>query len=89
MDFNDVVYIGRQLLITSLLLVTPVVVVSLIVGLIISIGQTVTSIQEQTMTFAPKIVAVVAVLIAAMPWYLNVLTSFTTDVFTFLTRVTQ
>lgn len=89
MEFNDVVYIGRQLLVTSLLLVAPVVLVSLVVGLIISIGQTVTSIQEQTMTFAPKIVAVVAVLIAAMPWYLNVLTSFTTDVFKFLTRVSQ
>lgn len=89
MDINQVVYIGRQLLVTSLLLVAPVVLVSLVVGLIISIGQTVTSIQEQTMTFAPKIVAVVAVLIAAMPWYLETLTTFTTDVFKFLTSVTQ
>lgn len=89
MEFDEVLYIGRQLLMMSLLLVAPVVVVSLVVGLIISIGQTVTSIQEQTMTFAPKIVAVVAVLMAMMPWYLNTLTGFTLEMFQFLTRVTQ
>lgn len=89
MEFNEVVYIGRSLLVTSLLLVAPVVIVSLVVGLAISIGQTVTSIQEQTMAFAPKIVAVVVVLMIGLPWYLQTLQTFTTDLFTFMSRVVK
>jgi flagellar biosynthetic protein FliQ len=87
MEFNDVVYIGRNLLYTSLLLVAPVVIVSLIVGLLISIGQTITSIQEQTMTFAPKIVAVVVVLLVGLPWYLQTMQTFTIDLFSFMSKV--
>ena len=69
--------IGRDLMSTSLLLVSPVVIVSLVVGLFISIGQTVTSIQGQTLTFAPRIVAVVGIVILLTPWYLNQLSDFT------------
>ncbi len=89
MEFNEVVYVGRSLLTTSLLLVAPVVIVSLIVGLFISIGQTVTSIQEQTMTFAPKIVAVVVVLLIGLPWYLQKLQAFTNEMFTFMVDVVR
>lgn len=77
MDFADVVGIGREFLLISLLLVTPVVLVSLAVGLIVSIGQTVTSIQEQTLAFAPRIVAVVILLIFTMNWYLETLKNYT------------
>lgn len=77
-DFTlHAIEIGRDLMLTSLLLVTPVVIVSLMVGLVISIGQTVTSIQEQTLTFAPRIVAVVGVIILLTPWYLSMLEGFT------------
>ncbi|MEZ6095636.1 MAG: flagellar biosynthetic protein FliQ [Pirellulaceae bacterium] len=89
MEFNEVVFVGRSLLTTALLLVAPVVIVSLVVGLFISIGQTVTSIQEQTMAFAPKIVAVVVVLLIGLPWYLQQLQSFTTNLFTFMTDVVR
>ncbi len=64
-------------MITSLILVAPVVIVSLLVGLLISIGQTVTSIQEQTLTFAPRIIAVVGIVIFLTPWYLQMMQSFT------------
>lgn len=77
MDFADVVEIGREFLLISLVLVTPVVLVSLAVGLIVSIGQTVTSIQEQTLAFAPRIVAVVILLIFMMNWYLETLKNYT------------
>ena len=89
MEFNEIVFIGRNLLTTSLLLVAPVVIVSLVVGILISIAQTVTSIQEQTMTFAPKIVAVVAVILLMLPWYLRVLQSFTREIIRFMGQVTQ
>ena len=52
----------------------PVLLVSLIVGLIISIFQTVTSIQEQTLTFVPKIIAVFAAMILCGSWMLNNMT---------------
>jgi len=63
------------LLITSL----PLLLVSLVIGLIISIFQTVTSIQEQTLTFIPKIVVVFAALMFFGPWMLTVLTEYITQ----------
>lgn len=89
MEFADAIYIGRQLLWMSLLLVAPVVAVSLAVGLIISIAQTVTSIQEQTLAFAPKIVAVVALIMLMLPWYLSTLKSFTLTMFQYLTQIVK
>ena len=82
MEFLDVVAMGQQFLEIALLLVAPVVLVSLAVGLSISIGQTVTSIQEQTLSFAPRIVAVVLLMIWLMPWYLETLKNYTQGVLT-------
>ncbi len=79
MEMNDAIIIGRDLMLTSLLLVAPIVIVSLVVGLFISVAQTVTSIQEQTLTFAPRIVAVVGVVILLTPWYLATLKTFTVE----------
>lgn len=84
MDFNYATEIGRDLMAQSLLLVAPIVIVSLVVGLVISIGQTVTSIQEQTLTFAPRIVAVVAIVIVLTPWYLKTLSTFTLRIFEYI-----
>ena len=56
----------------------PVLIISLVVGLIISIFQTVTSIQEQTLTFVPKIVAVFIGLMVCGSWILNQLSEFVT-----------
>ena len=81
METNTAVEIGRDLMLTALLLSTPVVIVSLLVGLTISIAQTVTSIQEQTLAFAPRIVAVVGIVIFLTPWYLNTLQTFTLRMF--------
>ena len=57
---------------------TPLLLISLIVGLIISIFQTVTSIQEQTLTFVPKILAVFAGMLLFGAWMLNNMTDFMT-----------
>jgi flagellar biosynthetic protein FliQ len=82
MEFEDVVAMGHQFFWMALLLSAPVVVVSLIVGLAISIGQTVTSIQEQTLAFAPRIVAVAFVLMGLANWYLTTLQNYTMSVMT-------
>lgn len=73
---EEVLQIGRELLITSIALVLPTVLISLLVGLTISLFQTVTSIQEQTLTFALRIIAVALTLILTLPWSLQVLVSF-------------
>jgi flagellar biosynthetic protein FliQ len=89
MSTGLVVQIGRELLFTALLLSLPTVVVSLVVGLVISILQTVTSIQEQTLSFAPRIVAVGLVLVFTMPWTLQVMVSFTERMFLLILDVSS
>ena len=78
MSEGEAIQIGQEMLVVAMLLALPAVGISLIVGLVISVFQTVTSIQEQTLTFAPRIVAVALTLIVTAPWMLQVLTEFTT-----------
>lgn len=80
MDESSVVDIANELLWVGLLLVAPAVVVSLLVGLLMSIFQTVTSIQEQTLSFAPRILAVGAVISITLGWNIQVVSEFTSDV---------
>jgi flagellar biosynthetic protein FliQ len=89
MDTMEVAEIGRDLLITTMLLSTPAVAVSLVVGLVISLLQTITSIQEQTLSFAPRIVAVGAVMLITLPWMMHTSESFTMRMMERLLEVTQ
>jgi flagellar biosynthetic protein FliQ len=57
----------------------PMLVAGLVVGLAVSVFQAVTQIQEQTLSFIPKILAIAGVLIVGGPWMLNQLLSYTTD----------
>ncbi|MFN8708015.1 MAG: flagellar biosynthetic protein FliQ [Planctomyces sp.] len=77
METSEVVEIGRDLLMTAMYLSAPAVLVSLFVGLAISLLQTLTSVQEQTLSFAPRIVAVGGIMLVTLPWMLQVSTSFT------------
>lgn len=70
--------IAREAIYTTIITSAPLLLVSLIVGLIVSIFQTVTSIQEQTLTFVPKIVAVFIGLMICGSWILNQLSEFVT-----------
>ena len=72
----EVVAITRDMLITAMLLAAPAVLTSLVVGLLVSLLQTVTSIQEQTLSFVPRMVAVGAVLMLTLPWALKMATTF-------------
>ncbi len=60
----------------------PLLLVGLAVGLVISVFQAITQIQEQTLTFIPKILATVAVLVIGGPWMLDQLLGYTTDLWT-------
>ncbi|MBD5465398.1 MAG: flagellar biosynthesis protein FliQ [Lachnospiraceae bacterium] len=76
MSINDVVEIANQALWIIIKVSAPVLLVSLVVGLIISIFQTATSIQEQTLTFVPKILAVFLALMLLGHWMLNEMSGF-------------
>jgi len=67
---------------TVLLVSSPVLLVSLVVGLVISLFQAVTQIQEFTLTFVPKIIAVFITLFIFFPWISRILITYTTDLFT-------
>ena len=73
---DAVLDIARAALFNIIIVSAPLLLVSLIIGLIISIFQTVTSIQEQTLTFVPKIVAVFVTLMLAGSWMLNTMIEF-------------
>lgn len=76
MTIVHILQIGREMMLTTMFLALPAVAVSLLVGLGVSIVQTVTSIQEQTLSFAPRIIAVGIVIVIALPWMLKILISF-------------
>jgi len=79
MTVDDVTQIIRSGLYTIIITAAPLLLVSLVVGLVISIFQTVTSIQEQTLTFVPKILAIFATLMLLGHWMINNITVYTTD----------
>ncbi len=79
MTIDAVADIAREALYLIIKVSLPVLLVSLIIGLIISIFQTVTSIQEQTLTFVPKIVCVFLALILFGPWMMNSMVEFMTQ----------
>ncbi len=70
----------RRALLVTLELSLPVLLVGMVVGFLISLLQAVTQIQEQTLSFIPKILAVAATLFLTLPWMLNVLVDYTREV---------
>ena len=65
----------------TLMVAAPMLIVGLVVGVIISLFQAVTQIQEMTLVFVPKIVAVLVTLIAALPWMMGMMISYTQNLF--------
>ena len=76
MTEGQVLDIARQALYTIILCSAPLLIISLVVGLVVSIFQTVTSIQEQTLTFVPKIICVFLGMMIFGSWILTNLTEF-------------
>lgn len=81
MDQNALLDLGKTTLMTALAIVTPALIVGMTVGLLVSFFQTITSLQEQTLTIVPKMLAVVATLLLLMPWILGTLKEFTISLF--------
>jgi len=81
MEADAVIHLGSQAIALILWLSMPMLVVALVVGILISLFQAVTQIQEMTLTFVPKIIAVFAVMILAAPWMTEKMVSFTRRLF--------
>ena len=86
MNMEQSLEVLRTLITTSLLVVSPILLVSLVVGVLVSLLQSVTSIQEQTLSFVPKLIAIAGALVLVAPWMLRTLMQFTTA---FLTRLPE
>ena len=82
MDTGHAVDLVRHSLIMALTVSAPMLLIGLVVGIIISLLQAVTQIQEQTLSFIPKIVAMVAAAIALAPWTAQRLMDYSREMFT-------
>jgi len=84
-----VITVGREAMRTAFLLGAPPLVAALVVGLLVSIFQAVTQIQEMTLAIVPKMIAVLIALMIFFPWLLELLTTYTTHVFQMVPQVVR
>jgi flagellar biosynthetic protein FliQ len=82
MTYAFALSLGREAIFTALIVAAPMLLLGLITGLVVSIFQAVTQIQEQTLTFIPKILVSAVAILFFGPFMLAMLTSFTSRVFT-------
>jgi len=81
MTTDMVVALSRQAIELALFLALPMLGVSLVVGVVVSVLQAATQIQEMTLTFVPKILAMFLALLIAFPWMMDKIITFTRDLF--------
>ncbi len=81
MSGDLVIQLGQEALMTVLIVSTPMLGLGLIVGLMVSVFQATTSIQEQTLAFIPKIIAVFVAILIFGPWMLRIMVEYVTNVF--------
>lgn len=84
MTEDIVLSLGRDAIWTTVALAAPLLISSLVVGLIVSIFQAVTQINEATLTFIPKMLTIVVVMVILAPWMTQMITAYTTELFTSL-----
>ncbi|HBT65002.1 MAG TPA: flagellar biosynthetic protein FliQ [Ruminococcaceae bacterium] len=87
MSQGDILAICKEAIMTALMIAAPFLLVSLIIGVVISVLQAATQIHEQTITFVPKILAVALILIFLGSWIINVMIGFTEYIFVYITNL--
>jgi len=83
----DVVTLLRESLFVTLKVSSPILITALVVGLVIGILQTTTSIQEQTIAFVPKLVAIFVIIVIFASWIIRVMTEYTRNIFFMIERI--
>ena len=86
MSPDQTVEIMRKVLLEAMLLSAPLLLSACVVSLIVSLAQTLTGVQEQTLTVVPRLVVVATVALVALPWSIHRLVGFTVHLFTDLHR---
>ena len=81
MTTEFVLFWGQQTVKTAILVTSPILLAGMVVGLTVGIFQSVTQIQEMTLTFIPKMAAIILVILFSMPWMLTTLTDFATSIY--------
>ena len=87
MDSSFALYLGRQTLETALLLAAPILITCIVVGVVVTLLQAVTSIRDMTLTIVPKLLAVGFITLICGNWMLQLILKFTTDVFSHIQNV--
>ena len=82
MNQDVVINVAMQAMEVAFKVAMPLLLVGLAIGLVVSVFQAVTQIQEQTLTFIPKILATIVVMVVGGPWMLDQLLSYTRDLWT-------
>jgi flagellar biosynthetic protein FliQ len=81
MDSSFVLYLGRHTLETALIIAAPILLTCIVVGVVVTLLQAVTSIRDMTLTIVPKILAVGLVVLMCGGWILDVILKFTSEIF--------
>jgi flagellar biosynthesis protein FliQ len=81
MDATDAIDLCRTTLITALIIAAPMLLVGMAAGLAIGLIQALTQVQDQTVAFVPKVLAMAAVMVACLPWLVTRMVEFTSQVF--------
>ena len=84
MDSNFVLYLGRQTLEITLYVSAPILLTCIVVGVVITLFQAVTSIRDMSLTVAPKLVAVGFVTLIFGSWMLSIMLKFTNEIFSYI-----
>jgi len=81
---GDLLIIGKEAIMTALIVSAPFLVISLVIGIIVSVFQAATQIHEQNIVFVPKIIACALILIFLGSWMMTTMTEFTNNIFAFI-----
>jgi flagellar biosynthetic protein FliQ len=81
MGHETLIDLAKTTLLTALMICAPALLIGMAVGLVVSFFQTVTSLQEQTLSIVPKMLAVLATIVLLMPWILGTLRDYTAALF--------
>jgi flagellar biosynthesis protein FliQ len=87
MDASFVLYLGRHTLETALLLSAPILITCIVVGVVITLFQAVTSLRDMTLTIVPKLIAVGVVTLLTGGWMLEITLRFTNEIFAYIQNI--
>ena len=81
MDENSVIDLCRYAILSALIIAAPILVIGMIVGLVVGLMQALTQVQDQTLSFVPKLLAMALVFVLCLPWLINRMVEFTRVIF--------